>query len=519
MIILLAIVFATSAAAAPPPQPSAEHFPVADNAPLSWNTGPYSYDASGNVTAIGSQYFLYDTTSRLTSAHVVSLNSAVTQTYAYDVYGNMTSISGYGQDELLPTETSTNHVMLNGAQYDEAGNLYQWQPSGTSVLYKYDYDAVGALTGLRTGPDDHPYTIKYIYTADDQRLWTEDLSANHSHFTVRDLGGAVLSDFDLSGTSWSLSRDYIYREGAMLASTSPSGALYYSLDHLGTPRLISDDHGYVAAFQTFLPYGQEIAPKPLADGAVKKFTGHERDADPAGIGNPLDYMHARYYDGVAGRFLAFDPEFDLAAILENPQMWNRYAYVIDNPLRYTDPNGLATRELSEADLTKLAKDVVASMHGKADPLRMANMLIAKATKGGSFKASGTALRGALSKAGITLTGKAKTALDKIKSINVDVGKSGDQRVRVETGGFSLAITKGLTVSVGGKVEATVSSSITEMHVTDLSGITADGSRVTGIDAQTVPGVTKGTIGIRPTVHAHGLMLIPIKIDFDPIQIH
>jgi RHS repeat-associated protein len=333
----VAIAMMMSALAVAAASPAVEHFPVADNAPLSWNTGPYSYDAGGNVTAIGSQYFLYDTTSRLASAHIVSLNSAATQAYAYDVYGNMTSINGYGPEQILPADASTNH--LSAATYDDAGNVLQWQPSGTSVVYKYDYDAAGMMTGLRTGPDDNPYTVKYIYTADDQRLWINDLSANDSHFTVRDLGGAVLSDFELKGTTWSLSRDYVYREGSMLASTSPSNALYYSLDHLGTQRLISDDQGYVTAFETFLPYGQELPPKALADGAVKKFTGHERDADPAGIGNPLDYMHARFYDGVPGRFLAVDPDLDQKLASSYPQAWNRYTYVRGNPLRYIDPDG------------------------------------------------------------------------------------------------------------------------------------------------------------------------------------
>jgi hypothetical protein len=40
-----------------------------------------------------------------------------------------------------------------------------------------------------------------------------------------------------------------------------------------------------------------------------------------------------------GRFLSVDPEMDLAKMMTNPQIWNRYTYVLSNPLRYTDPDG------------------------------------------------------------------------------------------------------------------------------------------------------------------------------------
>jgi RHS repeat-associated protein len=52
---------------------------------------------------------------------------------------------------------------------------------------------------------------------------------------------------------------------------------------------------------------------------------------------PLDYMLARYYSSSLGRFMAVDPGDDTA--LEDPQSWNRFAYVRNNPLRYSDPQG------------------------------------------------------------------------------------------------------------------------------------------------------------------------------------
>jgi RHS repeat-associated protein len=71
-----------------------------------------------------------------------------------------------------------------------------------------------------------------------------------------------------------------------------------------------------------------------------KFTGHERDlASAAAPGDDLDYMHARHESPVTGRFLSVDPGLNVEKTIKQPQKWNRYAYVLSNPLKYTDPNG------------------------------------------------------------------------------------------------------------------------------------------------------------------------------------
>jgi RHS repeat-associated protein len=55
-----------------------------------------------------------------------------------------------------------------------------------------------------------------------------------------------------------------------------------------------------------------------------------------GAGDDLDYMHARHYSPVTGRFLSVD---SAPGLPEVPQAWNRYLYVLANPLRYKDPDG------------------------------------------------------------------------------------------------------------------------------------------------------------------------------------
>lgn len=60
-------------------------------------------------------------------------------------------------------------------------------------------------------------------------------------------------------------------------------------------------------------------------------TGKERDSESG-----LDYFGARYYASSMGRFISPD---DFGGHLEDPQTLNRYTYVRNNPLRYTDPTG------------------------------------------------------------------------------------------------------------------------------------------------------------------------------------
>ena len=66
----------------------------------------------------------------------------------------------------------------------------------------------------------------------------------------------------------------------------------------------------------------------------KRFTGKERDEETG-----LDYFGARYYGSKLGRFTTVDPVYTWKENLVDPQRWNRYAYALNNPLKYVDPNG------------------------------------------------------------------------------------------------------------------------------------------------------------------------------------
>lgn len=101
------------------------------------------------------------------------------------------------------------------------------------------------------------------------------------------------------------------------------------------PRLVSpEDH--LGSKGKYFAFGEErtnISPaNPPND--QEKFATYTRDAATG-----LDYANQRYYSSILGRFTRPDP-FGGSASLGNPQSWNRYAYVDNDPANNFDPEGL-----------------------------------------------------------------------------------------------------------------------------------------------------------------------------------
>lgn len=116
-------------------------------------------------------------------------------------------------------------------------------------------------------------------------------------------------------------------------------------DQLGTPRIIIDKTGALANVKRhdYLPFGEELLEGQggrtaqqgyVVDSVRQKFTRKERDIETG-----LDYFGARYYASTQGRFTSTDPLLS-SGREEEPQSWNRYSYVLNNPLRLIDPSGL-----------------------------------------------------------------------------------------------------------------------------------------------------------------------------------
>jgi RHS repeat-associated protein len=206
----------------------------------------------------------------------------------------------------------------------------------------------------------------FLYDADDERIMTFDCAfvdgdcAVPAQLTtkIRGLDGKVLRIYNQPfGGTWNWERDYVYRDGQLLASVEPTAGggedtVHFHLDHLGSPRQITDEAGAQAAFHTYYPFGGE-ATDASQDDVELKFTGHERDENGGGAG-VLDYMHRRYFSPTLGRFLAVDPAD--GASLNRPQGWNRLAYSMNNPLRFIDPDGREEEE-PKSTFGKLLVDI------------------------------------------------------------------------------------------------------------------------------------------------------------------
>ena len=108
-------------------------------------------------------------------------------------------------------------------------------------------------------------------------------------------------------------------------------------DHLGSIQLLTDEQGNLIEEYSYDAWGMRRDPytfDPILSGSSQiayGFTGHEQ-LDLFKLVN----MNGRMYDPVIGRFMSPDP------VLQFPdfsQGLNPYSYVLNNPLRYTDPSG------------------------------------------------------------------------------------------------------------------------------------------------------------------------------------
>jgi len=299
---------------------------------VSWTTGEYAFDGAGNVKSIGGDVYRYDELSRVVESTVLGR----VWSFGYDPHGNVTSITRDGVASSYPVEPRTNRLV--SASYDGSGNLLLTSLGGQTQ--QYDYDGLNMLRSVQSSSE----AKGFIYTADDERLVEWDFTTDPwtLSWSIRDLDGKVLRRWEETGGggsgSWRWDQDYVYRDGLLLASESTEGTRHYHLDHLGTPRVLTDGNGAEVARHTYFPFGEE-ATDPSQDGERMKFTGHERDRNGASSADDLDYMHRRYYSPRLGRFLSVDPAS--SGEPKAPQSWHRYAYGLNNPVRYVDPNGEA----------------------------------------------------------------------------------------------------------------------------------------------------------------------------------
>jgi RHS repeat-associated protein len=116
-----------------------------------------------------------------------------------------------------------------------------------------------------------------------------------------------------------------------MASASEVFVTYYHNDHLGSPVAATDESGNLLWREHYRPFGERQDRPGYQGYGTLGFTGHAQSQDSG-----LVYAGARYYDPLIGRFLSVDPK---EASEETPGSFNRYAYSLNNPYSYSDPDG------------------------------------------------------------------------------------------------------------------------------------------------------------------------------------
>jgi RHS repeat-associated protein len=144
---------------------------------------------------------------------------------------------------------------------------------------------------------------------------------------------ASLMESDLNGN---VQRWYYFFDGQRVGRQLPTNEVgFYMTDHLGSVRYLG---GSATGYSIdYYPYGGVILNSDTGDDRYQ-FTGKERDSESG-----LDNFGARFDSSSIGRFMSPDwdskPQAIPYADLANPQTFNLYSYVLNNPLSKTDPNG------------------------------------------------------------------------------------------------------------------------------------------------------------------------------------
>jgi RHS repeat-associated protein len=228
---------------------------------------------------------------------------------------------------------SHNEITNTGFTYGNSGD------TTADSNYTYTYDAEDRLTAVVTGSG----TYCYKYDGNGLRVQKGTGSSGSCSAPIvnrlywRDTGGNTIAETDGTGSTTNSSyNEYVGFAGQRIAQSNPSSGnvYYYFSDHLGSTRVVTNATGSPCYEADFLPYGAENTPASFTDTCSinYKFTGYERDPETNN-----DYAFARYYSPRLERFLSPDP---MSGDISDPQTLNKYTYVRNNPVNFTDPSGL-----------------------------------------------------------------------------------------------------------------------------------------------------------------------------------
>ena len=438
----------------------------------------YEWDLVGNLTgrmeaSVGkslTEAFAYDTLNRLTSARVTGRTAQVA---AYDALGNITcksdvdgtdcTVAG-ARNYTYGTGTGTEMAAAPGPHavtragnlhysYDNNGNVLTERRTGASSDARtFTYHAFNKVKSITKGT----HTTSFAYGPARTRIKRTDTVVTGS-------GASTTTTLYLGNVEKVIAPDGSFTfkryiaDGVLIEQTHDTGGnrdgeatRYLLYDHLGSIDVITDVTGTVVQDLSFDAWGQRRAPDDWTVLALMRlmdtthgsitpygFTGHEM-LDAVGI----IHMNGRIYDPALGRFLQADP---IIQFPNHSQSWNRYSYVLNNPLNATDPSGYFLKKLFRKVVGFALNGIGEILFSKVPVLRQfstlahclsGNPVQCGAAAAGNAYAGGASLKRAL-KAGVFayVSAKAFTAVgDYFQAIEA-VGGWGHFGAHALTGGI------------------------------------------------------------------------------------
>lgn len=271
--------------------------------------------------------FTYDHLNRLTE---IRLGLTQTGSMKYDEYGRMIEKTA---DDTPVFFNATYNLTSKPHALDKAEVAQDVFPSNTQTITYTCFDKVRRI-------EEGDNTLEYTYGYDQQRIRMEE-HANGTIRTKRYVGGCERVTLTDGTATTTKILTYLNSPIGIFAVVEKQGndeTIHYVLkDHLGSWTTITDAAGNIEQELSFDAWGNLRDPDTWTGAATETplfdrgFTGHEH-LYAFGLIN----MNGRMYDPLMSSFLSVDRYVQSP---ENSQNFNRYAYCLNNPLKYTDPSG------------------------------------------------------------------------------------------------------------------------------------------------------------------------------------
>ena len=310
----------------------------------------YGYDANNNVISrinnknALKEHFVYDSLDRLLTMHNSADGSVE---YRYDTKGNLlanehtnNSYNGY---KVMSNTTKSSGPGINPVtsyHYDSNGNMTR---SGDKII---EYTSHNKPKAFKLA--DGSQTTQFLYDGNRNRYQKiQNTYDGTTHTQIRTTYIGKSYEKIIEGDTIT-HKYFIYNsEGQLIAihAKEESGnpfdtgnnlaeetTNYLHYDNLGSIDTITDGNGNVVEHSYYAPFGNKDTKTKFTTPLTNRgYTGHEHINEFGFI-----HMNGRVYDPTIGRFLSPDPHIQFEY---NSQSYNRYTYVMNNPLKYTDPSG------------------------------------------------------------------------------------------------------------------------------------------------------------------------------------